>query len=170
MIRNIKLLKPLPHHPIQFRGLTTSIDNHNRELQTLFLSQELLDHRTPTIPNPGRDLGESISGQIHEDPSVIYIKEVNQLGTAWSGTGSGQTLFPEQTVDQAGFSNIRSSRERDSGKPQLGIIILVSRTLDELNFHVPKTTDHKPQTTVYRLLSFKNSGSYGLPFCLEILL
>lgn len=99
LVGNTELLQPLLHHPIQVRRLSTSIHHHDRKLQVLILSQEFFNHRSPTDPNTFRGLGISISGQIHEDPSVLDVEKVDDLGSPRAGTGPGQTLFTDQIID-----------------------------------------------------------------------
>ena len=99
LVGDTELLQPLLHHPIQVRWLSTSIHHHDRKLQVLILSEKFFNHMSPTAPNIFRGLGISITGQIHKDPSILDVEEVDDLGSPRAGTGPGQTLSTHQIID-----------------------------------------------------------------------
>ena len=89
LVRNAELLQPLLHHLIQVRWLSTSIHHHDRKLQVLILSEKFFNHISPTAPDAFRSLGISITGQVHEDPSILDVEKVDDLGSPRAGTGPG---------------------------------------------------------------------------------
>lgn len=71
--------------------------------------------RFPCFPHRLRDLGVSVSGQVHEDTIVVDPKEIHLPGAARSGTGSRHPFPPKQGVDEARLPDIGATREDHLG-------------------------------------------------------
>ena len=99
LVGNVELLQPLFHDQVQVSRLSTSIHHHNRKLQVLILSEKFFDHMSPAAPNTLWGLGKSITGQIHKDPFILDVEKIDDLGSSRAGTGPGQTLLTNQTID-----------------------------------------------------------------------
>jgi hypothetical protein len=95
------------------------------------MPQVAFDHGAKVFFHCFRNFRVSVTRQIHEVHPVIDQKEVNRLRPARRRTRSSQSMSVRQSVQQAGFANIRSATKSNFGPLISGKIIRSSCTLYE---------------------------------------
>ena len=73
----------------------------------------------------------SIAGQIDEVEFPVYAIEIDRLRAAGRVTGERQPLFPNDSIDEAGFADIASSQKSYFGQPVGGELLGTISTKNE---------------------------------------
>jgi hypothetical protein len=120
---------------VQFRGPLSGIHEVDDQSNGRTYPKVLLNQ---TAPFPARGLsclGVAISRQIHQAKITIEPVKIDALSFARCGACPGNALFASQAVDQAGFSNIRSSRNNYLGDSLMREILFRDSTRYEFSLH-----------------------------------
>jgi len=92
-----------------------SISYHNHQSKIGPSFKVTLNHGPPRPLDLERDLGVTISREIHEVKTVIYLEKVYELGSPRRRTRFRQARRDQQAVDQAGLADIGTPHERNLG-------------------------------------------------------
>ena len=85
------------------------VDQHEGPAQGLAALQILLQQRLPFGHHRHRRLGIAVTGQVDEKSGLSQGKVVDFLGAARRVRRTGERLSVGQSIDQAGFTNVRST-------------------------------------------------------------